>query len=156
MSAHTRQRGRRGLGLWMATALVVGNMIGSGVFLLPSSLARYGGISIVAWLLTTAGAVLLALVFARLGRAYPKTGGPYAYSRQAFGDFVGFQTAWGYWIAIWAGNAAIAVAFVSYLSTFWGALASNALLAAAVAVAAIWALTFVNALGSATAAGCRA
>jgi APA family basic amino acid/polyamine antiporter len=147
MSAQARQRRRRGLGLWMATALVVGNMIGSGVFLLPSSLASYGGLSIVAWLLTTAGAVLLALVFARLGRAYPRTGGPYAYSRKAFGDFVGFQTAWGYWIAIWAGNAAIAVAFVSYLSVFWGALATNALLAAAVAVAAIWALTVVNSLG---------
>ena len=147
MSAHMRQRRRRGLGLGMATALVVGNMIGSGVFLLPSSLARYGGVSIVAWLLTAAGAVLLALVFARLGRAYPQTGGPYAYSRKGFGDFVGFQTAWGYWIAIWAGNAAIAVAFVSYLSVFWGALATNALLAAAVAVAAIWTLTAVNALG---------
>ena len=82
MSARTWQR-RRGLGLWMATALVVGNMIGSGVFLLPSSLAAYGGISIVAWLLTTAGAVLLALVFARLGRAYPQTGGPSAYSAAA-------------------------------------------------------------------------
>jgi APA family basic amino acid/polyamine antiporter len=131
----------------MATALVVGNMIGSGVFLLPSSLAKYGGISIVAWLLTAAGAMLLALVFARLGRAYPRTGGPYAYTRHAFGDFVGFQTAWGYWIAIWAGNAAIAVAFVSYLSTFWDDLATSSLLAAAVAVAAIWLLTGVNALG---------
>ncbi len=147
MSAHARQRRRRGLGLWMATALVVGNMIGSGVFLLPSSLAKYGGISIVAWVLTAAGAVLLALVFARLGRAYPQTGGPYAYSRRAFGDFVGFQTAWGYWIAIWAGNAAIAVAFVSYLSTFWDALATNSLLAATVALAAIWLLTWINALG---------
>jgi basic amino acid/polyamine antiporter, APA family len=87
---------RRGLGLWAASALVVGNMIGSGVFLLPSSLARYGPISIVAWGLTAAGAVLLALVFARLGRAYATTGGPYAYARRAFGDFVGFQTAWGY------------------------------------------------------------
>jgi APA family basic amino acid/polyamine antiporter len=131
----------------MATALVVGNMIGSGVFLLPSSLAKYGGISIVAWLLTAAGAMLLALVFARLGRAFPRTGGPYAYTRKAFGDFVGFQTAWGYWIAIWAGNAAIAVAFVSYLSTFWDSLATNSLLAATVAVAAIWLLTGVNALG---------
>jgi APA family basic amino acid/polyamine antiporter len=131
----------------MATALVVGNMIGSGVFLLPSSLAKYGGISIVAWVLTAAGAVLLALVFARLGRAYPQTGGPYAYSRRAFGDFVGFQTAWGYWIAIWAGNAAIAVAFVSYLSTFWDDLATNSVLAATVALAAIWLLTWINALG---------
>ena len=117
MSAHARQRRRRGLGLWMATALVVGNMIGSGVFLLPSALASYGSVSIVAWLFTSAGALLLALVFARLGRAYPQTGGPYVYSRRAFGDFVGFQTAWGYWIALWVGNAAIAVAFVGYLAT---------------------------------------
>jgi APA family basic amino acid/polyamine antiporter len=131
----------------MATALVVGNMVGSGVFLLPSSLAEYGGLSIVAWIVTAAGAILLALVFARLGRAYPVTGGPYAYSRKAFGDFVGFQTAWGYWIAVWAGNAAIAVAFVGYLSEFWGDLADNNALAAAVALVAIWVLTWVNALG---------
>jgi basic amino acid/polyamine antiporter, APA family len=85
----------RKLGLWMATALVVGNMVGSGVFLLPSSLAQYGGISIVAWVVTALGAMALAIVFARLGRAFPRTGGPYAYSRRAFGDFVGFRTAWG-------------------------------------------------------------
>jgi hypothetical protein len=65
----------------MATALVVGNMVGSGVFLLPSSPAAYGPISLVAWVFTAAGAILLALVFARLARAYPKTGGPYAYAR---------------------------------------------------------------------------
>jgi basic amino acid/polyamine antiporter, APA family len=62
---------RHKLGLWMATALVVGNMIGSGVFLLPSSLAAYGGISIVAWGVTAVGAMTLAVVFARLGRAFP-------------------------------------------------------------------------------------
>ena len=73
------------------------------------------------WLFTGAGAVLLALVFANLGRALPRQGGPYAYAKRAFGDFVGFQTAWGYWIAVWAGNAAIAVAFVSYLTVFWPA-----------------------------------
>jgi APA family basic amino acid/polyamine antiporter len=138
---------RRGLGLWMATALVIGNMIGSGIFLLPSSLAEYGGISIVGWLFTAAGAVLLALVFARLGRAFPKTGGPYAYARRAFGDFVGFLTAWGYWIAVWVGNAAIAVAFVAYLGFFWGELKTNRVLAALIALAAIWLLTFVNAIG---------
>jgi len=142
--SHTK---RRALGPWLATALVVGNMIGSGVFLLPAALAEYGGISIIGWLFTGAGAVLLALVFARLGRAYPRTGGPYEYSRRAFGDFIGFQTAWGYWIAIWAGNAAVAVAFVGYLGVFWEGLADNAPLAALVAVAAIWVLTGVNALG---------
>ena len=138
---------RRALGPWLATALVVGNMIGSGVFLLPAALAGFGGISVVGWLFTGAGAVLLALVFARLGRTYPRTGGPYEYSRRAFGDFVGFQTAWGYWIAIWAGNAAIAVAFAGYVGVFWDGLADNALLAAVVALAAIWLLTWVNALG---------
>ncbi|HEU5023524.1 MAG TPA: amino acid permease [Spirillospora sp.] len=141
------QPARRRLGLWMASALVVGNMIGSGVFLLPSSLAKYGPISLVAWVFTAAGAVLLALVFARLARAYPKTGGPYAYARKAFGDFVGFQTAWGYWIAVWAGNAAIAVAFVGYLAHFWHALGDDKVLAACVGVAAIWLLTAINAYG---------
>ena len=140
-------RHRRTLGMGMATALVVGNMIGSGVFLLPASLAAFGGISLVGWVVTAAGAMTLALVFARLGRAHPRTGGPYAYSRKAFGDFVGFQTAWGYWIAVWAGNAAIAVAFVGYLGYFWESLTTNRALAAAVALAAIWLLTAVNALG---------
>ncbi|MFD1542739.1 amino acid permease [Nonomuraea guangzhouensis] len=138
---------RRKLGPWMATALVVGNMIGSGVFLLPASLAAFGSASLLAWVLTSAGALLLALVFARLGRAYPKTGGPYAYARRAFGDFVGFQTAWGYWIAVWVGNAAIAVAFVSYLGYFWPALTDTALAASGLALAAVWLLTGVNIRG---------
>jgi APA family basic amino acid/polyamine antiporter len=131
----------------MSTALVVGNMIGSGVFLLPASLAAYGGTSIVGWLFTTAGALLLALVFARLGRAFPKIGGPYAYSRAGFGDVIGFQVAWGYWIAIWAGNAAIAIAFAGYLGYFWPALSSSPMLAAIVAIAAVWLLTVINAAG---------
>lgn len=137
----------RALGLWLATALVVGNMIGSGVFLLPSALAEFGGISIVGWLFTAAGAVLLALVFARLGRTYPRTGGPYEYSRRAFGDFIGFQTAWGYWIAVWAGNAAIAVAFAGYLGVFFPSISAEPWLAAVTALAAIWLLTWINALG---------
>lgn len=140
---------RRSLGLWMATALVIGNMIGSGIFLLPSSLAAEAGpISIFALLLTGLGAILLAMVFANLGRAYPRTGGPYAYARKAFGGFIGFQTAWGYWVAVWAGNAAIAVAFVGYSGVFWPALETNQLLAAFVGIGAIWLLTFANILGA--------
>ena len=107
----------------MTTALVIGNMIGSGVFLLPASLAGvalvYGSSAMLAWAITGAGAMLLAGVFATLGRAYPQTGGPYVYARRAFGEFVGFQTAWGYWIAAWVGNAAIAVAFVGYTTVVW-------------------------------------
>jgi basic amino acid/polyamine antiporter, APA family len=142
---------RRPLGQRATTALVIGNMIGSGVFLLPASLAAYGGISIVAWLFTAAGAFLLALVFARLGRAYPKTGGPYAYARRSFGDFVGFQTAWAYWIAAWVGNAAIAVAFVGYMGHFFDVFGDGTAGAkwaqAALAAGAIWLLTYVNVRG---------
>ena len=139
---------KRSMGLWMAIALVVGNMIGSGIFLLPSALAAEGSVSILAWVFTGAGAMLLALVFSNLGRAFPRTGGPYAYAREAFGDFIGFQTAWGYWIAVWAGNAAIAVAFVSYASVFVPALETNSLLAVLTGIGAIWGLTALNILGA--------
>src|SRR5215217_4438265 len=140
---------KRSMGLWMATALVVGNMIGSGIFLLPASLAGTAGpISILAWVFTGAGAILLALVFAGLGRALPRTGGPYAYAKRAFGDFVGFQTAWGYWIAAWAGNAAIAVAFVGYLAVFWPEAGTNNLLGALVGIGVIWLVTAINVLGA--------
>jgi APA family basic amino acid/polyamine antiporter len=122
-------------------------MIGSGIFLLPASLALYGPISLVGWVITATGALMLALVFANLGRAYPKTGGPYEYSRRAFGDFIGFQVAWGYWIAVWAGNAAIAVAAVSYASEFWDPLADEAIVGAAAAIACMWSLTLVNLAG---------
>ena len=144
-----RPKLKRSMGVWMATALVIGNMVGSGIFLLPASLAAVAGpISIFGWVFTGIGAMLLALVFARLGRAMPRTGGPSAYARRAFGDFIGFQTAWGYWIAAWAGNAAIAVAFVGYLAVFWGELGTNNLLAALVGIGVIWLLTAVNAMGT--------
>ena len=140
---------KRSMGLWMATALVVGNMVGSGIFTLPAVLAGEAGpISIVALALTGIGAMLLALVFAHLGRAHPRTGGPYYFARRAFGDFIGFQTAWAYWIAAWVGNAAIAVAFAGYLGVFWGRLHSTNWLQAVTAVAAIWALTLVNIVGT--------
>ena len=137
----------RALGLWRSTALVVGNMVGSGIFLLPAALAAYGGISVFGWAFSTAGAVLLALMFGRLSRLLPKVGGPYAYSARGFGDFIGFLVAWGYWISIWCGNAAIATAFVGYLGFFWAVLAENTMVAGAVAAGAIWFLSWVNAMG---------
>jgi APA family basic amino acid/polyamine antiporter len=137
------------MGLWMATALVIGNMVGSGIFVLPAALAGEAGpASILALVFTGIGALLLALVFANLGRAHPKTGGPYYFARRAFGDFIGFQTAWAYWIAAWVGNAAIAVAFSGYLGVFWNDVKTTNWLAAVVAVAAIWAFTLVNILGA--------
>jgi len=140
-----------GLGFWMCTALVTGNMIGSGVFLLPASLAPYGALSLLGGLFTASGAVVLALVFARLSRIVPRAGGPYAFTRAGFGDFAGFLVAWGYWISIWAGNAAIAVAFVSYLGFFFPALTNTGTLAAALAIATVWGLTLINSLGVRTA-----
>jgi len=137
----------RKIGLWIAVALVVGNMVGSGVFLLPASLAPFGGISILGWLFTTAGAITVALMLARLGRMMPAMGGPYAYTRRGIGDMAAFLVAWGYWISIWCGNAAISVAFVGYMAAFFPALAENPAMGAGTALAAIWFLTGVNALG---------
>ncbi len=146
-----RPKLKRELGFWSATAMVVGNMIGSGIFLLPALLAGvaivYGSSALLAWVVTGVGAMLLAGVFATLGRAYPRTGGPYVYSRRAFGDFMGFWTAWGYWIAAWVGNAAIAIAFVSFATSIWPSLDESKLVQALIAVGAIWLLTFVNILG---------
>ena len=147
--AMTDRKLKRTMGMWMATALVIGNMVGSGIFLLPASLsAAAGPVSIVGWIFTGLGAMLLALVFARLGSKFPQTGGPYVYAKRAFGDFIGFQTAWGYWIAVWAGNAAIAVAFVGYLAVFWPAAGTDKLLGALVGIALIWLLTATNILGA--------
>ena len=132
------------IGFWMSTSLVVGNMTGSGIFLLPAALAIYGGISIFGWIFTLIGTMFLALVFSRLSRIISKAGGPYTYSREGFGDFAGFLVAWGYWISIWCGNAAIAVAGVGYLSVFIPALKENHILSAAAAIGAIWFFTFIN------------
>jgi APA family basic amino acid/polyamine antiporter len=138
---------RRQFGILIAVALVVGNMIGSGVFLLPASLAPYGGISILGWLFTGAGAIMVALMLARLGKMMPEAGGPYAYTRRGVGEMAAFLVAWGYWISIWCGNAAISVAFVGYMAIFFPALAENSALGAGVALGAIWLLTGVNAIG---------
>jgi basic amino acid/polyamine antiporter, APA family len=105
-------------GLTAAMALIVGSIIGVGIFNLPSSLAAYGPITLVSMALTTVGALALALLFASLSRRLPADGGPYAYARAAFGNRLGFANAWSYWITAWAGNAAIAVGWVLYVEEF--------------------------------------
>ncbi|MFV3306856.1 amino acid permease [Pseudomonas sp. NY15181] len=134
------------MGFWSCTALVVGNMVGSGVFLLPSSLAAYGGLSLFGWLVSTTGAVLLAFTFARLARLNPGAGGPYAYTRDGFGSFAGYLCAWTYWKAAWIGNAAIAVTLVGYLRVFIPVLA-DPLLMVVTAIGAIWLCTLINLRG---------
>ena len=139
------------LGLWTATALVVGNMIGSGLFLLPAALAPWGAAALLGWGLSATGALCLAAVFAWLALRHPVRGGPYAYARLAFGDGAGFVVAWSYWVSIWSGNAAIAVAFAGYLGSLVPALAASPAAAAATAVVAIWLCTFTNIAGVRTA-----
>ena len=135
------------LGFWTATSMVTGNMIGSGIFLLPASLALFGGISIAGWVFSAIGSVLLALVFAGLARQVRGSGGPYLYTRAGFGDIPGFLVAWGYWISIIATNAAISIALVSYLSVFWPALANNRALGTVATLFFIWLLVAVNIRG---------
>ena len=136
------------IGLWTSTSLVIGNMIGAGVFLMPSALASFGGISIVGWLFSAAGALFLAMLFSRLSKMMPTgDGGPYAYTRKGFGDFPGFLVAWGYWISCWTTNATIAVSFVGALSLFIPVLGVNPVAAVATALVTVWGLTWVNARG---------
>jgi len=136
------------VGLLTATSLVVGNMIASGVFMLPATLAGYGAISLVGWVISCVGALSMAFVLGWLSRLRPNvTGGPYAYVHEGMGDFAGYLVAWGYWISVWATNAAIAVAFVSYLGAFIPAVAQNSLFGILTGLGAIWFLTWINTIG---------
>lgn len=148
----TQQKSPGKIGLWTCIALVVGNMIASGIFLLPASLAAYGSISLLGWIGSSFGAIVLALLFSKLSVLMPNAlGGPYAYSKAGMGDFAGYLVAWGYWISIWASNAAIAVTLVSYLSVFFPILATNSVAAIGTGLAVIWFLSWVNARGVKTA-----
>jgi len=137
---------RAALGLATAIAIVAGNMIGSGLFLLPASLAPYGPAALLGWGASALGGLALAFVFADLGRRLPCSGGPYAFARAAFGDGAGFAIAWSYWVSIWCANAAIAVAFAGYLGSLF-APAATATGAPLAALGALWACTLANALG---------
>lgn len=122
-------------------------MIGSGIFLLPATLAAYGGISILGWVFSAIGALLLAKVFGDLSKRMSKSGGPYTYTRAGFGEFAGFLVAWGYWISICATNAAIAIAMLGYLAVFFPILGESDWLSTALGLSTIWLLTWVNTRG---------
>jgi arginine:agmatine antiporter len=126
--------------------LVAGNMIGTGLFLLPVNLAQVGGIAIFGWVVATIGVAALGLVFAKLGQLDPQQGGPYAYARDFLGPFAGFQTNYVYWFGNWIGNIAIAVAAVGYLAELIPGI-SGPQMSVLVTAAVIWLLTFANILG---------
>jgi len=136
------------IGLITTTSLVVGNMIGAGIFILPASLSTYGSISLLGWIFTASGAIILAKIFSNLSKIIiNKSGGPYAYSKEGFGDFIGFLVAWGYWISTWISNAAIAIAIIGALSFFFPILKTNSLLAVSIGLSMIWFFTWINSNG---------
>lgn len=135
-----------GLGLPQSTALVMGSIIGVGIFSLPYAIASYGPISLVAMGLATIGAVALALMFAVLSRRVTAAGGPYAYSRAAFGNGFGFSQAWLYWITAWAGNAAIAVGWVFYVQQFLNK-GGSTIGSIAIALVGLWIPAIINLTG---------
>lgn len=138
----------RRFGLPIATCLVMGNIIGGGIFLLPASVAPFGTISLVAFGVLTAGAIALALVFGRLAERHPQTGGPYVYARAAFGDFAGFLAAWSYWITAWVSNAALAVAAVGYLTVLFPAAGAHKWSMCLAALAVQWLPALANLAGT--------
>ena len=132
------------MGFWTCVALVVGNIVGGGIFLLPASLAPFGLNSILGWVLSSVGAMLLALVFSVLARAMPAQGGPYAYTHAAFGPLAAFVVVWGYWISIWVANAAIATAAASYVSTMLPGVFALHGVPTAFTLLLVWFFTLVN------------
>jgi amino acid transporter len=136
----------RSLGIAACTAIVVGNMVGSGFYLSPAAVAPYGSIAILVWALMGGGAICLGLTFAKLARLRPETGGPYAYTRIAYGDFPGFLIAWVYWISIWASLPVIAVAFAGAILDMFPGLHSR-MMATVLTLGAIWAVVLINLRG---------
>ncbi|WP_327698395.1 amino acid permease [Streptomyces sp. NBC_00459] len=146
-TAPTEATPRRTFGLAAATALVMGNIIGGGIFVLPATVAPYGSISLLAFLVLSIGAVLLALLFGKLARRSPVTGGLYVYPRDAFGPFAGFLSAWSYWTMTWVSIAALAVAVVGYVDVLIPLNDSHAL-GALVAILALWLPAAANFAGT--------
>lgn len=134
------------IGLVPATLMVAGNMMGSGIFMLPANLAAIGTIAIFGWLITVVGAICLGLIFSKLTQLYPAAGGPYAYSKKAFGNYMGYQTNLVYWLANVVGNVGLAVAGLGYLTTFFPEL-KDPLVMAMAQIAVIWFFTYANILG---------
>jgi APA family basic amino acid/polyamine antiporter len=121
MAALSPDRSRGQLGLLATGALVVGGIIGTGIFTVPAAVAKFGWMAYPAFAVVTGGSVMLAVAFGALARDDPRNGGPaYAYAQEAFGPCTGFLSAWSYWIQGWTGQATISVAGAGYLIALLG------------------------------------
>ena len=140
-----------GLGLAALTALVVGSMIGSGIFALPSQMAASAapGPLLIGWGITGLGMLMLAFVFQTLVSRKPDVdGGVYGYARAGFGDYVGFTSAWGYWVSAWVGNVGYLVLLASTLGYWWPAFeGGNTFRAILVASVVLWVVQFLTLRG---------
>lgn len=139
----TKKPGQK-LGFFMAVALVMGNMIGSGVFLLPQGLAPFGWNAIAGWVITIAGALCLAHVLAKLTASHAQAIGPAELVEHSFGPLAGFLIGFSFWVSVWTGCVTIAVGAVSYMASFLPVLGEHPSLAA---LGVVWAMTGINLLG---------
>lgn len=135
------------LGFWACWSLVVGCMIGSGVFMLPTLMAPYGLLSFGGWIIAGGGSIALALIFGRLAARTQCNGGPYAYARESFGDLTGFLMGWAYWLSFVMGVPVVAIAFAGYLGVFVPGLNDNPMAQAGAAVGLIAVFTLINIRG---------
>jgi basic amino acid/polyamine antiporter, APA family len=136
------------LGLPSATALVIGSIIGTGVFTMPAVMAEAGTSSILTLGVISIGAVLLGIMFGQLTKRVPSSdGGLYAYARHEFGDFAGYLTAWCYWITAWAGNAAIVSSWVLYVESLFGIHDPSAWTSFGIALTGLWIPALINVAG---------
>lgn len=142
---------KKSLGFWRTWSLVVGTMIGSGVFLLPAVLAPYGSYSLGGWIISAVGTLFIALTLGSLASKIPKIGGPYAYTQAAFGKLPAFLIAWGYWISQWAGVAALAIACSGYVSVFLPVVNNIPAAGAVSSIIIVWLFTAINISGIRTA-----
>jgi APA family basic amino acid/polyamine antiporter len=142
----------RPFGFWTATALVVGGMIASGIFMVPATLAPFGWTGILAWAISISGVLSIAFVLARLAQTMPHATGAIAVTGAVLGELPGVLVGWSYWVSVWAANAAIAIAAASYVEAMLPGLRGTWAGGAALAILIIWALTLLN-LGGARLAG---
>lgn len=140
---------KREVGLGVAILFVIGSTIGSGIFMAPQNLAKSSspGVSILAWIITGLGAIMIALSFASVAAKIPKTGGCVEYTRVAFGEFAAFIVAWFYWIGQSTGGAALIIACLRYMSKIFPVIANSNLLAFVIGCTIFCLLTYINIRG---------
>jgi APA family basic amino acid/polyamine antiporter len=147
-SGTSRESDRPRLGLTSASGLVIGSVVGTGVFTMPAVIAKAGTVGIGVLVVVSVGSLLLAVLFGQLTARIPDSdGGVYAYARHEFGDFAGYLVGWSYWISAWAGNAAIVASWVFYVDALFNLKSPSGLVNWGIAIVGLWVPATVNLIG---------